>query len=204
MKRVLDNTHNEGEERRRSYRLNDRIALSYKVLAPEELPQALAQFDELRERLGLRNHFNQENESHLPLLKQIERANPSIASYLRFLEKKIDGLANQLSIRNHTTPNSQRHDVTLSAHGIRFFAERFISSNSQMELRLQLSPSCISLIIFATVVLCTKVDHQDPQHAYAITAEFIHIHESDKELLVRHIYEKQMLTLRTKTESNQA
>jgi len=204
LKRVLDNTHNEGEERRRSYRLNDRIALSYKILAPEELPIALAQFDELRKQLGLSNHFNQENESHLPLLKQIERANPSIASYLRFLEKKIDGLANQLSIRNHTTANSPSHDVTLSAHGLRFFAERFIPSNSHIELRLRLFPSCTPFIVFATVVLCTRVDHQDPQQAYAVTAEFTHIHESDKELLIRHIHKKQMLTLRTKTGSNHA
>jgi len=204
LKTALDNTQDEGQERRRSYRLNDRIAMSYNVLTHNELPQAVGQFDELRGQLGLTNHFNQEKESYLPLLKQIKQANPSIASYLGLLEKKIDALANQLSIRNHALPNSPSRDVTLSAHGIRFFAERFILSNSQIELRIQLFPSCISLLVYATVVLCKKVDHQNPHHAYAITAEFSHIHESDKEALVKHIHEKQMLALRKKAERNHA
>ena len=204
MKTALDDAHNAAHDRRRSYRLNDRIALNYNILADNDMPQALAHFDERREQLGLSNQFKHEKEAQLPLLLEIERTNPSIASYLRFLESKIDALASQLAIRDHALPNSPSHDVTLSAHGIRFFAERFIPSNSQMELRMQLFPSCVCLLVCATVVLCSKVSHKDPQQAYAITAEFSYIHESDKELLIKHIHEKQMLALRTKTESNRS
>ena len=201
MKHETVTYQNSERERRRSYRLNDGIGLSYKIIAREELPQALAQFDAVHAQLELNDHFSQEKEVHLPLFKQIERTYPAVASYLRFLENKIDVLANHLSMSNHTLPNIPSHDVSLSAHGIRFFAERFIPSNCQMELRLLLFPSCVSLIIYATVVSCTKLDQSDTQQAYAITAEFSHIHESDKEVLVKHIHEKQMLALREKTGS---
>ncbi len=201
MKRETVEYQRSERERRRSYRLNDSIGLSYKIIAREELPQALAQFDAIHAQLGLHNHFNQEKEAQLPRLKQIERTQPAVASYLRFLENKIDVLANHLSMSNHAAPRTPSHDVSLSAHGIRFLGDRFIPSNSHLELRLQLFPSRVSLIIFATVVSCNKLDHPDPQQAYAITAEFSHIHESDTEVIVKHIHEKQMLALRNKPQS---
>ncbi len=202
MKRETVEYQRSERERRRSYRLNDDIGLCYKVIAREELPQALAQFDAIHAQLGLNNHFNQEKEVQLPLLKQIERTQPAVASYLRFLETKIDVLANHLSMSNHAVPSTPSHDVSLSAHGIRFLGDRFIPSNSHLELRLQLFPSRVSLIIFATVVSCNKLDHPDPQQAYAITAEFSHIHESDREVIVKHIHDKQMLALREKPGSH--
>ena len=204
MKHETVEYQNSERERRRSYRLNDGVGLSYKIIAREELPQALAQFDAVHAQLELNDHFNQEKEVHLPLFKQIERTYPAVASYLRFLENKIDVLANHLSMSPHTSPDTPSHDVSLSAHGIRFLGDRFIPSNSHLELRLQLFPACVSLIIHATVVSCNKLDQADPQRAYGVTAEFSHIHESDKEVLVKHIHEKQMLALREKTGSHNA
>ena len=201
---ALEGSQDEGEERRRSYRIDDRIALSYQVLAKSAFKQALARFDEHRRQLGLKNSFIQEKESYLPILKQIEQTNPSIATYLRLLEQKIDALANLLSTENHVLPHAQIHDVTLNAHGIQFLAERFIPSNTQIELRLQLFPSYISLLVYARVVLCKKVDDRDSHRAHAVTVEFNHIHEADQEIIVKHINEKQMLALRNNMESSQS
>ena len=67
-----------------------------------------------------------------------------------------------------------------------------------MEFRLKLLPSGLRLVIIARVV---KVDDAPGQDGQLISLDFEHMHEADREILIKHIHGKQMEALSSAQES---
>jgi len=63
-----------------------------------------------------------------------------------------------------------------------------------VELKLKLLPSGLRLVIIARVVLVETDSSQDPGE-YKISLDFEHLHEADRETLIKHIHGKQMESL---------
>ena len=61
-----------------------------------------------------------------------------------------------------------------------------------MEFKLKLLPSGLRLVIIARVA---KVDESPERGGYRISLDFEHLHEADREILIKHIHGKQMEAL---------
>ena len=94
----------------------------------------------------------------------------------------------------------QRKQSNLSAQGISFFVDEAPKPDDRVELKLKLLPSGLRLVIIARVVLVEKESNQDLGE-YRISLDFEHLHEADREILIKHIHGKQMESLSSAKES---
>ncbi len=183
------------QERRRSFRVDDQIGLRVRPLSPQQLAQALERFESKRRGFGLANEFARRRERLLPTLKPIEMSHPQIATYLEHLESKIDALAAQLG-GDADLPTHPSHAVNLSAHGLCFYHDHALSPGTALELYLRLFPSGIGLLALATVIWCGPCAQRPTGNSHAVAVDFSHIHDDDRNLLVKHTLDKELTALR--------
>ena len=60
-----------------------------------------------------------------------------------------------------------------------------------VELKLKLLPSGLRLVIIARVIL-VETDAGEDDRKFRVSLDFEHLHEADREILIKHIHGKQM------------
>ncbi len=178
-------------ERRRYYRIDDAVALQTQKLKVDEIDKELAAFEERRDAFCIMNSMTHDKEQSSPQWRVIETDYPEVAAYLKALEARIDSLAKiVVSQEKHKSQHTQK--VNISAQGIRFLSSKTYDVDDMVELRLQIFPSCEKLLIIGTVVWCIEDRDTTPDERYAIAIDFSFINEADREVLIRHIHNKQI------------
>ena len=124
---------------------------------------------------------------------------PELGRYLSVLEKQIDWLTQRLSADN-TEDLLTRKTSNLSAQGISYHADKAPQQGDMVEFKLKLLPSGLRLVIIARVVL-VETDSSQNRGEYKISLDFEHLHEADREILIKHIHGKQMEALSSAQES---
>ena len=172
-------------DRREYYRIDDTIALDFTLLAGAE---ALAS-DELHDPSPL---FNLLSELHVMdfesqhLLRHISERDRTLASYLKVVNKRIDllGQAMAQSLLRDIGPPKR---VTLSEGGISFFHPQPVPTGSHLAMKMVLMPQALGLLLRAQVLHCNAQD--DGQ--FEIGAEFEALTDAQRQLLARHILQRQ-------------
>lgn len=177
-------------ERRRYYRIDDEVELAWQALAASELDRRLEDFWANEHAFSIRNNYNFEIEQHIADRNKIEAAMPELARYLKVLEQQIERLTERL-IEDPDAGVLRRKPVSLSAQGIAFDDDAAPARGDLLELKLKLLPSGFRLVIIARVVLAETEPGQDPQQ-HRISLDFEHLHEADREILIKHMHGKQM------------
>lgn len=171
-------------DRREYYRIEDTIALDFTPLAGAE---ALAS-DELHDASPL---FNLLSELHLMdfesqhLLRNISERDRTLANYLKVVNKRIDllGQAMAQSLLRDIGPPKR---VTLSEGGISFFNAQPVSVDSHLAMKMVLMPQALGLLLRAKVLHC-----QEHEGQFEIGAEFEALTDAQRQLLARHILQRQ-------------
>jgi hypothetical protein len=180
----------DADDRREYYRIEDTIALEFHPLpsaeahASEALHDGSALFDLLNEL-----HLLDFESQHL--LRQISERDRTLASYLKTLNKRIDLLgqaAAQGLLRNIGTPRR----VTLSENGMSFQHGQPMAVDSHVALKMVLMPQALGLLLKARIIHCHDLQHGQ----YEIGTEFEGLTETQRQLLARHILQKQALERR--------
>jgi c-di-GMP-binding flagellar brake protein YcgR len=122
---------------------------------------------------------------------------PGLARYLSVLEKQIDRLTEKLIV-DDDEKLMVNQIANLSAQGISYSGADAPRQGSLAELKLKLLPSGLRLVIIARVVLIEK---DAGQGEHKISLDFEHLHEADREILIKHIHGKQMEALSGAKES---
>lgn len=122
---------------------------------------------------------------------------PGLARYLSVLEKQIDRLTEKLIV-DDDEKLMVNQIANLSAQGISYNGAEAPRQGSLAELKLKLLPSGLRLVIIACVVL---VEKDAGQGEHKISLDFEHLHEADREILIKHIHGKQMEALSGAKES---
>ncbi len=193
-------TDNEAGERRRFFRIDDKICLEYTILSDDEFkaaPEMLAQ--NKLSAFSLSAEFATLNNSFHPMLNSIKHSSPEIGQYLELLNNKIDALSQQLLTDELPCSESDMYQANLSASGIAFNCSENLAIGSKLKLKIILLPEKIGILVFGTVKNCTP--NQDS--TYHIGVDFEHISYEDQELMIKHNLNKQMLDLRERAENNQ-
>ncbi len=178
------------KERRRYYRIEERVSLSLSPIEAAELDNRVDEFWVNEHAFSIRNNFNFEIEQHITDRHVIESRMPELTRYLAVLEKQIDLLTDRL-IGDEQDNNLSRKTVSISAQGISFDDNQAPGVGELVELQLKLLPSGLRLVIIARVVLVESGNGND-QGSNRISLDFEHMHEADREILIKHIHGKQM------------
>ena len=191
-------------DRRRYFRIEDRIYLQTRTIDPAELDAKLECFWSNRHQFSVRNEFNSKLDEHLADLHVIQNKMPELARYLGVLQDQIDRLTEKV-LPEQSKIEGEEIRVNLSAQGISFITDETFKPVDIVELTLKLQPSRQALIIFARVVLVE--DHEDNDETdeyglYRVSMDFEHIHEADREILVKHVHGKQLRALNNERNSS--
>lgn len=177
-------------ERRRYFRIEDEVSLACRLIEADKLDATLNDFWQNEHEHSIRNNYNFQIEQHIADFHKIQNKNPELARYLEVLEKQIDRITDKL-IGDEFDQSLTTCEASLSAQGIAFEQENAFADDSLIELSLKLLPSGLRLVIIARVVQSEPVD--DGRHKLSL--DFEHLHEADRELLIKHIHGKQMESL---------
>ena len=186
-------------ERRRYYRIDEEVMISLNRIDAAKIDEHLDDFWSNEHVFSIRNDYNYQISQQLADRSKIENKMPELGRYLSVLEKQIDRLTEKLLVDDDER-SMQRKQTNLSAQGISYFVDEAPKSDDRVELKLKLLPSGLRLVIIARVVLVEKESDQDLGE-YKISLDFEHLHEADREILIKHIHGKQMESLSSAKES---
>ena len=178
------------DDRREYYRIDDTIALEFTLLSGAE---ALAS-DELHDSSPL---FNLLSDLHLMdfesqhLLRHISERDRPLANYLKVMNKRIDLLGQAVAqslLRDIGTPRK----VSLSEGGVSFNNPQPVATGAHLAVKMVLMPQALGLLLRAKVVHCSPL----PSQQFEIGAEFEAVSDAQRQLLARHILQRQALERR--------
>lgn len=178
-------SYRDADDRREYYRIEDTIALDFSLLSG---PQALTS-DALHDASPL---FNLLSDLHLMdfesqhLLRHISERDRTLANYLKVMNKRIDLLGQALA-QNLLRDIGAPRQVSMSEGGISFNHAQAIEPGSHLALKMVLMPQALGLLLRARVMHCQV--REDGQ--FEIGTEFEALTDAQRQLLARHILQKQ-------------
>lgn len=184
------------DDKRDFYRIQDTLVLDYRSIPG---PEADAGFDQRSPLYGLLSDLHRLDYESQHLLRQIAERDRALANYLKIINKRIDLIGKAVSLQaadEAATPA----DVTLSEGGIAFVAQESIEPGSWLSLRLVLQPTPLGLILPARVVRCERLEDSS---GWIVAASFETLDDQQRQMLARHILQKQAQNIRAARSSSQ-
>lgn len=184
----------DNEDRREYYRIEDMIALEILPLAyADTVPDtgSARLFDLLGELHQL------DFEAQL-MLRQIAESNRTLANYLKVQNKRID-LLGQAMVQDLIKDIGPAQEVVISEGGISFTHDQALDEDSVWILKLVLMPQGLGMLLNARISSCQALDDQ----TFAIGTSFEAVTDAQRQMLARHILQKQATERRLARESLQ-
>lgn len=172
------------EDRREYYRIEDTIALEIRPLSAREaagqevLQDASPLFNLLSEL-----HLSEFESQHL--LRQISERDRTTAAFLKSQNKRID-LLSQVVALTVLGQIGEPRPVIISEGGIDFQHPHPIAAGARLSVKLVLMPQALGLQLRARVTHCDRRGD-----GYDVGTEFEHPTDAQRQLLARHILQKQ-------------
>lgn len=181
------------DERRRFFRVDDSVGLSYRVLTKDEAdvfgeqqviptpdaPSALEEFD-----IQLQS-----------LMSKLHRSDPLVAEVLELFNYKLNTLIGQVDAESHTINRVayRMQEVNISACGMALASEENLPLDTFLALEVTLQPQGYQLSILAKVVGCY---FREEEKDHFLRVDFCQLGQRDQELLIQHIVRRQGALLR--------
>ncbi len=189
-------TSNDASDRREYYRIADTIALEFSLLSGAEAVASEALHDDSP-------LFNLLSDLHLSdfesqhLLRHIGERDRTLASYLKVVNKRIDLLGQALA-QNLVREVGAPKKVTLSEGGVSFEHPQAVAIGSHLAIKMVLMPQALGLLLRGQVVHC----RQQENGQFEIGTEFEALTDAQRQLLARHILQKQAMERRQARETS--
>ncbi|PCJ18338.1 MAG: hypothetical protein COB04_07375 [Gammaproteobacteria bacterium] len=184
-------------ERRDYYRINDQIMLEYRLLSESEYSShgeppsdpydthyhITPEFKILSEI----RQIEADSKHHLHAISEQDR---HISAYLRALNHKIECLTSLITQSQDQNPLTPTHQVSLSEAGIAVEVPDHITQDSLLHIHVTLFPSFYRFAAIAKTIHCdTRADANNT--VFHLGLHFESMLESDRQMLARHILQKQ-------------
>jgi hypothetical protein len=185
------------DERREFFRIDDEIALDYRVLAEGEVEQVVERIDSRTpDRFTTSSSFAATSRQMTHLMHRIQSQSAELARCLQIIDQKLNTLAQLFVAEEMHIDQQPTREVNLSAGGVAFRAQQEIPTGALLELRMVLFPSMVGILTVSRVVHCERVEDSELPFGWQIAVSYEKLRETDRELLVRHIMNKETMQLR--------
>ena len=179
-------------ERRRYFRINDTIGLSYSLLDAAANDTASSAQD-----VGITaSHVLAKIDRELNgLINVLWRENPTTAKVLGLLNRKIEVLTDEIIGEEREVIERDQRDtkVNISGCGIAFNCDERLTAGQVLRLYITLKPANTHLVIDGQVVACeANADH--PDHPFHLRISFTEEETAAQEALIQHIVQRQFAT----------
>ncbi len=192
----MSNEDIDRHNRRETFRLDDTVTLTVRVLDEASLNAITEDFSAFRFRYCMQSHIQNQKEVRRPKLIRIKKRDPDIAEYLESLEAQIVQLAERLDEASNVSGDviEIAGRASLSASGIRFRTTLPIKEGQVMEIGMVLSTNNTQVVMLGDVL---RVESRS-DGGFAVSIYFSHIHQEDTEAIVRHLARLQQLELQAR------
>jgi hypothetical protein len=184
------------EERREYYRIEDSVALEINPLSgPGAVDEhahrgTSALFDLLSEL-----HISEFESQHL--LRQLDERDRTLNSFLKALSKRID-LLGQVVAQTVLGKLGKPQKVIMSEGGLQFESAQPFPAGTLLGIKMVLMPQASGMMLKARVTHCDALHIGD----FDIGTEFIDLPDAQRQLLARHILQRQAQQRRLAREQN--
>lgn len=180
------------DERRRFFRIDDTVGISYRVLTDEELLSRAKGEGHPLDAFGMIASYESRIENGL---SQLRVRDPEVAAVLENINKKMNCVINQLEVESHLVQRIAHkvQEVNISACGLAFMADDAIDVGRVMSLNLMLRPTNLHISTYGTVIDC---DAQPGDGGFYVRVNFQDMDPADQEVLIQHIVKRQGTLLR--------
>lgn len=188
-------------ERRSYFRIDDTIALEFKVIdeATANKGQAETLFNNANS-LKLYSELKKIDADNAQFLFQIKELSRPLAEYLHNLNRKIELLGQALMADQKPLPPSKTiRQVNLSEGGIAFGSATGLNVGDYIGLRIVFFPSNAGLTLFARIIRCEPSNGGE----FQVSAKFYRINDMQQQLIGQQIMRAQMAEKRRLQESKQ-
>ncbi|RRV07282.1 PilZ domain-containing protein [Pseudomonas sp. v388] len=184
------------EERREYYRIEDSVALEINPLSRAGQATGNAGedtsvlFDLLSEL-----HVSEFESQHL--LRQLDERDRVLTSFLKAMNKRVDLLGRVIA---HTALGDlgEPQPVKLSEGGVEFNSYQEFAAGERLSVKMVLMPQAAGLLLRARVIHC----HPAGAGRFSIGTEFIDLPDAQRQLLARHVLQRQAQQRRQALEQN--
>ncbi len=188
---MTDNITTLDQDRRTYYRIDDDVYLEYLVLGETDIEEAIKEFKgQSPEHFNPLNQLQAISVRNRGLLENIRNKHPEIGEFLVGLEEQIQLLAHAIAQDQVGVPIVPNESVNISAGGISFCSEQSLNSGTMVEFSIIIVPAYLHISALGAVVYCRRDDQTTPAYPYRIGVEFSHIHDADRDALMRHVSAK--------------
>ena len=179
-------------DQRNYFRINDIVHLSYRVVSWEEVRSAQTQErSPLKHNYTIKANLDSLSRELQPLYNLIKSGNPDIAEYLTTLDKKINLLGEYLTGNAETEVDIEPQQVNIGAGGLSFTSDNPVIIGAVLEIQMKLLPGNAAIFSYARVISCTGLEEGTKQQDYKISVEFEFMHDDVRDLIARHILDKE-------------
>ncbi len=179
------------QERRRYFRINDTVGLSYKVMS-KSASQPLDDSGDEPSQI----YLNKQDKQMLDLIKKLAKKQPEIAALMALFNQKLERLSNLMALDGHRIDSisMQLKEVNISACGIAFHHDTPIEMNSILELDISLLPDDQVLKTQGRVVACSEDENtSNTENTHYIRIDFYAMDSVSQERLIQHIVKNQII-----------
>lgn len=192
------------QDRRQFFRIDDTVSLSYQKVPLADLPARLEQMEHVQEsNFTVVSSVAAITQKMAGVLHKIESRSSDVAAYLRSIDRKIELVARAFLAQNSDISEQPAHAVNMSATGMAFDASEALEVGDMLELKILLMPSFTGILIYAEVVGCDRLESDENDLPYLLRVNFSHMRDSDQDILISHVIQRQSVELRKRREARE-
>ena len=189
--RGYDMKAEKSDNRRRYFRIVDSLGVSYRLIESDKKDDGDSEKN--INTLSILNHHNTLIQSQL---EAVESKAPEVAALVDLINKKIDALLMVLELDNLMSQHACHRvdEASISASGIAFPIDEPLAPNGLIEIDMLLRPSAKHVVAIGQIVSCERIPNDE---AYYLRVEFTEMTDTNREILIQHIVQRQGVLLRT-------
>lgn len=187
--------HNTTTEKRRSFRINDTINLSYRLIDPKTADLGIRHLPNEYSLAAILDVLSQEA---LIIIQSLDKKDAKIAELFKVLDAKINAVAQTVMFVESDIDVQKALDVNLSATGVAFYQPASLDIGQNLAIEMFLPGMLALILVYAKVVNC----QQTQPDQFLISVDFTDIKQDDQELLIKHVVRMQWQQLQKKSAKN--
>jgi hypothetical protein len=175
-----------GQDRRRFFRIDDRLLLSVRRLTAEDAADAAAGAADVRAS-GVLADLDRRIAT---IINAARLQAPAVAELAELLNSKLDHVVAMLGLGEELAQRAQFHEqqVNISASGLGFETDELFESDELLQVEIMFPPSNARLTLRARVVRCIAGEQGG---ANLLQMEFADLGNDDQEFLIQYIVRRQ-------------
>ncbi len=176
------------DERRRYFRINDTVGISYHVLEGDDLRN-----NPIEHAPDILDLVSQQDQQIEKLLLDIADENPKVAELVTVFNQKLERVVSQLVMESRLVGRIAHRvrEANLSACGVAFHNDESITEGARLKMELTLYPSEKSMILHGMVVGC-----EPDGDGWYWRIDFYRMAETMQEVLIQHVVKSQSQQLK--------